>query len=91
MNGTVHHTKVIPMTQQAYEQVAHQGAKIGVVWLSIGITTWAEAASFVAFVLSALALCEYLWKKIGRPVLESLGYIKPIKRKVKLVEVEVED
>jgi hypothetical protein len=84
-------TKVIPMSQQSYENVANQGAKIGIVWISIGITSWAEAASFLAFVLSLLALCEYLWKKVVRPLLVRFGYMKPIKHKVKLVEVDSDE
>lgn len=74
------------MTQQ-HESVAAQGAKIVGVWAAIGITSWTDAASFLAFVLSALALGEYIWKKMGRPFLERMGYLKPKRRKI----VEAED
>lgn len=68
--------------------VANQGAKIGAVWLSVGITSWTDAAAFLAFVLSALALTEYVWKKIVRPILVDFGYLKSAKKRIKLIEVE---
>lgn len=77
--------------QTVVSEVTNQGAKIGVVWLAIGITSWAEAASFLAFVLSALALCEYLWKKIVRPLCVKMGWLRPIKQRVKLVEVDQDE
>lgn len=73
--------------QTVVNVVANQGAKIGFVWFSIGITTWAEAASFLAFVLSALALFEWLWKKMIRPFCVNMGWMAPAKNRVKLVEV----
>lgn len=74
------------MTQQ-HEAVTNQAAKIVGIWAAIGITSWAEAASFLAFVLSALALGEYIWKKVVRRLLERTGYVQPKRRKI----VEVED
>jgi hypothetical protein len=73
------------------DTVTNQGTKLLFVWGSIVITSWAEAASFLAFVLSALALCEYLWKKVVRPALVHFGYIAPRAKKLQLVEVEVSD
>lgn len=67
--------------------VASQGAKIGFVWAAIGISSWTDAAAFLAFVLSFLALAEYLWKKIVRPFLVKLNVCAPIKKRVKFVEV----
>lgn len=90
-NSPLTHTKPKPMTQEftqtVVSTVANQGAKIGIVWISIGVTSWAEAASFMAFVLSALALCEYLWKKAIRPMGVRLGYCKPRYHRIKLIEV----
>ena len=63
------------------EAVTHQAAKLGVVWAAIGITSWAEAASFLAFLLSLAAVCEYLWKKVVRPILVRSGYVQPRKRR----------
>lgn len=51
--------------------------KIATVWGAIGVTSWAEAASFLAFVLSAMALGEWLWKKLVRPILVYTGHMKP--------------
>ncbi|MDM5178501.1 hypothetical protein PO883_14985 [Massilia sp. DJPM01] len=55
-------------------EAAAQVAKIGTVWAAIGITSWAEAASFLAFLLSLAALCEWLWKKL-KPVAIRRGWI----------------
>lgn len=81
-------TKVIQMSQQTQEVVTNVGYKIGAVWLGIGVSSWSEAAAFFAAVLSFLALAEWVWKKALRPSLVVLGYVKPIKRKVKMVEVD---
>lgn len=59
-----------------------QGAKIGGIWAMVGISTWSDLAGFLAAVLSFLALCEYLWKKLIRPLLVHFGKLKPIKQKV---------
>jgi hypothetical protein len=71
------------------EHVANQGAKIAVIWAAVGITTWQEAAGFLAFILSFLALCEWIWKKFARPILIWRGYMKPVKRRI-IEEVEDE-
>lgn len=92
--ATSTNNKAKPMSQEfnqtVVNTVANQGAKIGFVWFSIGITTWAEAASFLAFVLSALALIEWLWKKLVRPFCVSMGWLKPTHHRVKLIETEDE-
>ena len=83
--------KVKPMSQEFNETtvnvVASQGAKIGFVWAAIGISSWTDAAAFLAFILSLLALSEYLWKKIIRPTLASMGYVKFAPKRRKLIEV----
>lgn len=71
--------------------VASQGAKIGLVWAAIGISSWTDAAAFLAFVLSFLALSEYLWKKMIRPALVCMGYMKATHKRIKLVEVKQVD
>lgn len=68
------------------ETVTNQMPKLAVVWAAWGITTWQEAAGFLAFVLSALAFAEWIWKKVIRPICVWRGYMKPIKRKVYEVE-----
>ncbi len=54
---------------------AIQLAKVGTVWGVIGITSWADAASFVAFLLSLAALLEWIWKKV-RPIAIERGWIR---------------
>lgn len=87
----LNNTKVIPMSQQTQEVVANLGPKIGAIWVAIGVSSWSEAAGFLAFILSFLALSEWVWKKVVRPALTYFGYMKPVKRKVKLVEVEEDE
>lgn len=89
---TLTNNKAQPMSieynQTVVNEVANQGAKVGAVWLAIGIGSWTEAAAFLAFVLSALALTEYVWKKILRPICVSFGWLKTAKHRVKMVAVE---
>jgi hypothetical protein len=56
-------------------QVENQTAKIVSAWALIGITSWAEAASFAAFLYSLLLISEWCWKKVGKPLLIRWGYI----------------
>lgn len=63
------------------DAIAFQGAKIGGLWLAIGITSWTDAAAFLAFLLSLAACCEYMWKKAIRPLMVRYGYAKPRKRR----------
>lgn len=83
-------TKVIPMSQLKQEVVANVGTKLGAVWAAVGLSSWSEAAGFLAFILSFLALAEWVWKKAIRPILVHYGKLKPPKRLVKMVEVDDE-
>jgi hypothetical protein len=38
-------------------------AKVISVWAAIGITSWTEAAAFVAFLYSCILIAEWFWKK----------------------------
>jgi len=38
-------------------------AKAVSLWAAIGVTSWAEAASFAAFVYSMILIGEWAWKK----------------------------
>lgn len=60
------------------DQVSISGwqAKVISVWAMIGVTSWTEAAAFIGFCYTACLMSEWLWKNIGRPVLESRGIIK---------------
>lgn len=51
-------------------------AKIGTAWAAVGITSWADAASALAFFYTLLLVLEWLWKKAGRPFCESRGWLK---------------
>ena len=41
-------------------------AKLISVWMLIGITSWTQAASFVAFLYTSILIGEWCWKKIKR-------------------------
>lgn len=56
--------------------IENQALKIGAVWTAWGLTSWSEVAGFLAAILSALALGEWLWKKAVRPFLIYMGYMK---------------
>lgn len=60
------------------EEISVQGAKIVGIWTLIGVSDWVQAASFLAFVLSALALLEWIWKKIARPIAVHFGWLPDI-------------
>lgn len=62
------------MNEQA--TIAAPFTKMATVWAAIGITSWTEAASFVAFIYSAILLLEWTWKKIVRPLMICNGFIK---------------
>ncbi len=55
--------------------------KIGTAWGAVGITSWADAASAIAFLYTFVLLCEWLWKKLVKPALMSRGYIKAERRR----------
>ena len=55
--------------------------KIGTAWGAVGVTSWAEAASFLACIYTAILLCEWLWKKAIKPMLIKRGYIKADRRR----------
>lgn len=47
------------------------------VWATVGITSWSDAAAFVAFLYSVVLLSEWFWKRFGRGFAERRGWIKP--------------
>ena len=49
--------------QQASEQIAAPALKIASAWAAVGITSWADAASFVAFCYTMILIAEWAWKK----------------------------
>lgn len=54
-------------------------AKISSAWLAVGITSWAEAASALAFLYTLCLLGDFWWKKFLRPFLEDRGILKSTK------------
>lgn len=52
------------------------GAKIGTAWVAVGITSWADAASALAFLYTLILLAEWLWKRLLRPFCERRGWVK---------------
>ena len=68
------------------ERVTDQGAKLVSVWAAIGVTTWAEAASFLAFIYTAVLLFEWAWKRVIRRIAIQRGWVRS--RKVDLERVD---
>ena len=50
-------------------------AKIASVWAAVGVTSWAEAASALAFFYTLCLLANWWWTKFWRPLLEKHGII----------------
>lgn len=55
-------------------------------WVWVNSVPWATIASLVAVVYTSLLICEWLWKKIIRPLAERWKWIKPRKTRVVLFE-----
>lgn len=53
-------------------------AKIASVWAAVGITSWSEAASFVAFLYTLFLFGLKIWTVVIRPLLVNKGYLKPL-------------
>lgn len=51
-------------------------AKLISVWVAFGITSWEKAAAAAAFFYSALLIGEWFWKKVWRPLLKRMGWLK---------------
>lgn len=51
------------------------GLKLGSVWAAVGVTSWADVAAVLAALYSGLLICEFLWKKVIRPVLRWRGLV----------------
>lgn len=50
--------------------------KVVTVWAAVGITTWADLASFLAAMYSIILIGEWAWKKAIKPYLTKRGVIK---------------
>lgn len=56
-------------------------AKVSTAWAAVGITSWADAASALAFFYTLVLLIEWLWKKAVRPFCENRGWVKRKQRR----------
>jgi hypothetical protein len=56
--------------------IASPAIKIATAWGAVGITSWADAASFLATLYTAVLLVEWIWKKAIKPALQSRGLWK---------------
>ena len=62
------------------EPIQHQAAKVVTLWAGIGITSWADAASFAAFLYSLVLLGEWAWKRFLRDFGARRGWWEAPKR-----------
>jgi hypothetical protein len=53
-------------------------AKLAGVWTVVGITSWSEAASFMAFCLTCWIFGGHIWRDALRPLLVHFGIVKPL-------------
>lgn len=51
-------------------------ARLATLWAAVGITSWAEAASFAAFCYSMILIGEWAWKAFLRDFAVRMGIIK---------------
>ncbi|WP_290872056.1 hypothetical protein [Aquabacterium sp.] len=50
--------------------------KVFSMWAAIGITSWAEFASFLAAIYTMFLMGEWLWKKLFKPIAVRHGWIE---------------
>jgi hypothetical protein len=53
-------------------------AKLLGIWGLVGVTSWSEAASFMAFVLTCWVFGRHVWRDALRPILEHFKLIAPL-------------
>lgn len=56
--------------------IQHQATKAGTAWAAAGLTSWADWASFLAFLYSAILIFEWFWKRFLRDFAERRGWVK---------------
>lgn len=62
------------MNQQS-ETIAAPAVKAATAWAAVGITSWAEFASFLAACYSAILIGEWCWKRFLRNALKRRGWL----------------
>lgn len=67
--------------------------KVVTLWGLVGFSTLADAAAFatmlagfLAAFYSLLLVSEWFWKRLWRPLFESFGWLKPVKRPLMTLE-----
>ncbi len=50
--------------------------KLVTAWIAVSITSWAEAASFLAAIYSAILIGEWVWKRLLRPWCVRHGWVR---------------
>lgn len=55
-------------------------------WAFFNSIPWGPISFFVATLYSCLLMSEWWWKKLWRPLLESRGWIKPLRHRIITVE-----
>ena len=68
------------LTHEQKEAVV-SSVKVGGVWATIGVSSWADVASMFAAILSLLFILEWIWKKTLRPFLEDRGIVRRVRRR----------
>lgn len=58
-------------------QVGNPILKVVSAWALIGVTSWAEAASFFAAMYTLILILEWAYKKAFRPLLIYFGVVSP--------------
>lgn len=56
-------------------------AKTAALFALLGISTWTDVAAIMAAFYSFLLICEWFWKRLGRPFCERQGWLKRPKRR----------
>lgn len=75
-------SEITKVAAQQPEGIGVTATKIGTAWAAVGITSWADAASALAFMYTLLLLLEWVWKRLVRPFAERRSWLKrPLRRK----------
>jgi len=69
------------MSSSNSSEVAVPVIKVVTAWAAVGITSWADIAAVLAAIYTALLLCEFLWKRVGRQIAVCYGWISPKRRR----------
>lgn len=64
------------MTDEVAVAVTAPIIKLTTVWAAVGITSWADAASFAATCYTLMLIAEWCWKTFVRNAFIRRGWIK---------------